>query len=465
MIFSSISFIVFFSVVLLGVCLLKGKENKQKFLLLVSYVFYGWWDYRFCFLMLALTAVSYVTAIKIERNRHTSVKAKRFLRLGIVFPLVILGFFKYFNFFVDTFISVFDISSFHALQIILPVGISFYTFQSMSYTIDVYRGKLRATDSFLKLALYISFFPQLVAGPIVRAIDFLPQLEKEQYVTWQNFKIGFQIFLFGMIKKVCIADYLAVFVDDVYRSPVAFDSATVWLAIVAYSIQIYFDFSGYTDMAVGCARCLGYTLCENFNLPYLSKSVSEFWKRWHISLSTWLMEYLYFPLGGNRKGRTRTYINLIVTMALGGLWHGASWNFVLWGILHGVALCINKMFRSMFSFNNKLFNFCSWLITFIFVSLCWVLFRAGTLTTAVEVFNKLFVWTDIGISQMYVYAWISIAVLLAVSLLAVYRHSCQSFYPVSELNTFYSKIILWIEIFFILGFGYVGSNPFIYFQF
>ena len=194
MIFSSISFIVFFSVVLLGVCLLKGKENKQKFLLLVSYVFYGWWDYRFCFLMLALTAVSYVTAIKIERNRHTSVKAKRFLRLGIVFPLVILGFFKYFNFFVDTFISVFDISSFHALQIILPVGISFYTFQSMSYTIDVYRGKLRATDSFLKLALYISFFPQLVAGPIVRAIDFLPQLEKEQYVTWQNFKIGFQIF-------------------------------------------------------------------------------------------------------------------------------------------------------------------------------------------------------------------------------------------------------------------------------
>jgi alginate O-acetyltransferase complex protein AlgI len=240
-----------------------------------------------------------------------------------------------------------------SLPIILPVGISFYTFQSLSYTIDVYRKKIVAEKDFLKLALYISFFPQLVAGPIVRASDFLPQLEEHRNVSLHNFKIGIQIGIFGLFKKVVIADWLSVFVDDVFSTPNAFHAMSILLAVIAYAIQIYFDFSGYSDMAIGCAKCLGYDFARNFNMPYISRNISEFWRRWHISLSSWLKEYVYIPMGGNRKGICRTYIHNMVTMLLGGLWHGADWTFVAWGGVHGIALCIHKVYRNHFIKINK----------------------------------------------------------------------------------------------------------------
>ncbi|GHV46899.1 hypothetical protein AGMMS49546_35740 [Spirochaetia bacterium] len=304
----------FFAVVLAATILIKPRKARHIILLIASYVFYGWWDWWFCFLMLVLTAVAYVSAVQIEKRQNNRI----YIITGVAVPLIILGIFKYFNFFVASFARIWGISSIGSLNIILPVGISFYTFQSLSYTIDVYRKKISAETDFVKLALYIAFFPQLVAGPIVRASDFLPQLEEDRSVTVQNFTTGIQIFIFGLFKKIVIADWLSVFVDDVFRTPNAFHAISIILALIAYSIQIYFDFSGYSDMAIGCAKCLGYDFAWNFNVPYLSQNITEFWRRWHISLSSWLQEYLYIPLGGNRKGAGRTYINNMLTMLLGG---------------------------------------------------------------------------------------------------------------------------------------------------
>ena len=336
--FASISFIIFFLVVILGTLIIQkfsSNKVKQIFLLIASYFFYGYWDFRFCFLLLFVTIIAYYTA---------KFKGKKYIyAIGIITPLVVLGFFKYFNFFIDSVSNIIgaDIGIFN---IILPVGISFYTFQALSYVIDVHRGKIDVENDFIRLSLYLSFFPQLVAGPIVKASEFLPQLKEERKTTINNLKYGIQLMAFGLFKKIVLADHLSVFVDDVFRTPTAFHWATILLAVISYSIQIYFDFSGYSDIAIGCAKCLGYDFNRNFNLPYISQNVTEFWHRWHISLSTWLKEYLYIPLGGNRKGKFRQYLNLFITMTLGGLWHGANWTFVFWGALNGLALCFNKLF-------------------------------------------------------------------------------------------------------------------------
>lgn len=311
--FATIDFLIFFAVVLGGTAILERrapKRFKELFLLIASYFFYGYWDWRFCFLLLFVTVISYFTA------RYSKYKA--LFAVGVITPLAVLGVFKYFDFFLSSFSAVIgrDIG---ALRIILPVGISFYTFQALSYVIDVRRGKLEVEKDFVKLALYISFFPQLVAGPIVRASDFLPQLYEERKVTAENIKWGVQVFVFGLFKKIVLADHISVFIDDVYRAPSAFHWSAILLAVISYSLQIYFDFSGYSDMAIGCAKCLGYDFKRNFDLPYISRSVTEFWRRWHISLSTWLKEYLYIPLGGNRRGKARQYLNLFLTMLLGGL--------------------------------------------------------------------------------------------------------------------------------------------------
>jgi alginate O-acetyltransferase complex protein AlgI len=366
MIFSSLSFFIFFSIVLMLMALTKirffsNRRIRHGILLVASYIFYGWWDWRFCFLMFILTLVAYMAALWISGQPEKKV----YIIIGVAVPLVILSVFKYFNFFISSFMKVWGITRGNALNIILPVGISFYTFQSLSYTIDVYRKKIQAEKDFSKLALYIAFFPQLVAGPIVRASDFLPQLKEDRSISMNNFMIGIQIFMFGLFKKAVIADWLSVFVDDVFRTPMAFHAVSLILAIIAYSIQIYFDFSGYSDMAIGCAKCLGYDFERNFNLPYISRNITEFWRRWHISLSSWLKEYLYIPLGGNRKGTVRIYINNMLTMLLGGLWHGANWTFVIWGGIHGIALCVHKMYKKhtppppiLFVKNLGSFNIC-----------------------------------------------------------------------------------------------------------
>ena len=479
MVFTSVPFLILFLVVYLLILLFNFKTIrnnlsektqltiKHGILLLASYVFYGWWDYRFCFLMLLLTFVAWLCAKQIDSGRCK----KLFTVIGVVFPLLVLGFFKYFNFFVDSFVNLFGIESTVALDIILPVGISFYTFQSMSYTIDVLRGTI-PSYSFSDVALYVSFFPQLVAGPIVKAADFMPQLKKNEILKLGDLSKGLQIFMFGLFKKIVIADNLSVFVDDVFEKPLAFSSPTVILAVISYSIQIYCDFSGYSDMAVGVARCFGYDFLANFNLPYISKNVSEFWKRWHISLSSWLQEYLYIPLGGNRKGKIRTYFNLLMTMLLGGLWHGANYTFIFWGLLHGLALCIHKIYLKLRK-NKKqtaIGSAASVFVTYVFVCICWVFFRAENFSVAMDVLSRMFIWQN-GITQIFSWSIFSIAVVIIATFCAVVKAKKENksivngYYPVLNLNKVTSLFIFFVEIMLIVMLAYTDSNPFIYFQF
>ena len=458
--FASIDFIVFFIIVLGGTAFIERRfqaRTKEIFLLLASYFFYGYWDWRFCFLLLFVTAASYMTA-KYTRNRLIYIT-------GIVIPLIVLGFFKYFNFFLSSVSGILgkDIGS---LRIILPVGISFYTFQALSYVIDVHRGKIKVENSFVKLALYISFFPQLVAGPIVKASEFLPQLYQDRKVTFSNLEQGVQIMAFGLFKKIVLADHLSVFVDDVYGKPAAFHWLTIFLSVISYSIQIYFDFSGYSDMAIGCAKCLGYDFNKNFNMPYISRNVTEFWNRWHISLSTWLKEYLYIPLGGNRRGTARRFINLILTMLLGGLWHGADWTFVAWGGLHGLALCVDKLLPSR---KNYYFtNFLNITVTFLFVSFMWIFFRAESFSNAWVVIKGLFTLQD-GIKQPFIWSYISIFIIFAYMALRRFFYIkfewIGDYYPMLNLHRVSGLTLFFIEIGLILTLAYTGENPFVYFQF
>lgn len=460
--FASPVFIVFFAVVLAGTAVLqrmKTSRPREVFLLLASYFFYGWWDWRFCFLLLFVTAASYLTALAKDN--------KAAFTAGIVVPLAVLGFFKYFNFFLSSASALLG-RDLGALRIILPVGISFYTFQALSYVIDVHRSKLPVERDFIKLALYLSFFPQLVAGPIVRAADFLPQLREDRRVTLKNMEAGIQLIAFGLLKKIVIADHLSVFVDDVFYAPPAFHWATILLAVTSYSIQIYFDFSGYSDIAIGCAKCMGYDFLPNFDLPYISQNVTEFWRRWHISLSTWLKEYLYIPLGGNRKGRARRYVNLMLTMLLGGLWHGANWTFVFWGGLHGLALCLDKLLPQ--KARGRWEKYIGIITTYIFVSFAWIFFRAETFPGAWAVIRGIFTLQD-GIRQPFFWSFAAI-VLLCIGAFAAVRQArrrrdifVHGYYPILDLNTVRGLTLFFILCGLIFGLAFTGENPFVYFQF
>ena len=336
--------------------------------------------------------------------------------------------------------------------------------------IDVAKGKYIAERSFRKIALYIAFFPQLVAGPIVKASDFLPQLTQNRKPSWSGIQQGVWIFVFGMGKKVVLADHLSVFVDQVYATPAAFDTTTIWMAMLSYALQIYFDFSGYSDMAVGCAKCMGYDLPRNFNLPYLSKNVTEFWKRWHISLSSWLQEYLYFSLGGSRRGNR--YVNLMLTMVLGGLWHGAAWTFVVWGTLHGVALCVHKVWlkkKPKRGFGTA-GSVVAIVLTCLFVIVCWVPFRAETCGLAWEMLAGAFTLHG-GVFQPYMWLFVSIACYLVAMIAAIVRSKkgklgrIEGFYFIGKLTRFWPLTLLLIVIGLTICLAYTGASPFIYFQF
>lgn len=381
--------------------------------------------------------------------------------MAVCVVLVVLGIFKYYNFFVESFCELFSISSAGTLNIILPVGISFYTFQAISYIADVRLGRLQAEHSFVNVALYIAFFPQLVAGPIVKASEFLPQLSEDRNVSIRNLETGLQIFVFGLFKKIVLADNLSVYVDEVFRYPTLFSAGTIVLAVASYAMQIYFDFSGYSDMAIGSAKCLGYDFSRNFNMPYLSKNVSEFWKRWHISLSTWLKEYLYISLGGNRKGKIRTYINLMLTMVLGGLWHGANWTFVAWGALHGAALCVHKIFAGKDRKRSVVRNILCVVITDIFVCLCWIFFRADNISTAFIIIQRMFSF-DRGVSHLYSWTFVSLVLMITCHIKA-YRKSaskefCNGYYEVMDLGKVSSLIIWFVFIGLTISTGIYGCK-------
>lgn len=466
MIFSSLEFFVFVVVLLICIQFTQSDRLRKSILLVASYIFYASWNPFFIPLLLGNGLVGYYAGKKIFHS--TNDKEKRvYVAISIAFCLGALGYFKYANFFIANVAAILGTEDTTFLNIILPVGISFFTFQTLSYVIDLYRGRIKLCEHLPTFLLYIAFFPQLVAGPIVRASEFLPQLNRPVILRRENLILGLQIFLAGLIQKHLIADNLSGYVDSVFQNPELYSSLTLWIAMFAYAMQIFCDFSGYTLMAIGCGRIFGFRLPTNFRMPYISTSVTEFWRRWHITLSFWLRDYLYISLGGNRKGRIRTDINLMMTMLLGGLWHGASWNFVLWGGLHGGALVAHKIFLQYFGEadpRNLLRKWSGWILTFLFVCFTWIPFRSTDFSTTVQYYSGLLGGgTDVH--------WLSPEVLVLLLISAawhiLYVRGTNTIFELPTFDIFKPKPLLAVtgSLLLLLLFGPVGTSPFIYFQF
>ncbi|HLG19341.1 MAG TPA: MBOAT family O-acyltransferase [Bdellovibrionota bacterium] len=463
MIFSSWAFALFFTVVILGLLVSPSRNYRSWFLLAASLFFYGYWDVRFLPLILFTTWIDFEVGKYIHRSKSSRFR-RWLLAASVVANLGVLGIFKYANFLLTTANALFVSTGWHfrTLDIVLPLGISFFTFQSMNYTIDIYRNKLAPTKRYRDFLFFVSFFPHLIAGPLVRAANFLPQVARPVTLRWRNFESGIWLFSQGLVKKLLIADRIAFFVDPVFSDPASYSGSTLLLAVIAYSIQIYCDFSGYSDMAIALARSLGFTFPENFRMPYLSLNVTEFWQRWHITLSNWLRDYLYISLGGNRKGKRRTYVNLFITMALGGLWHGASWNFVIWGVLHGSALALHRMLSRDLKtpLLTHMPNWLAWLLTYAFVCFCWVFFRAPTLVDAALILRKIVTWDSYGVGWYYtgVLLWIPVIILAN----WIGRHKGL---PQLSLTSFRGAFALLMIVLALIAFAPLQSSPFIYFQF
>ena len=381
MLFNSTTFFVF--LIIIFVVFWKTFKYSQRLgnlvLLAGSYIFYGWWDWRFLILIIISSATDFfigskIHISKVKRNQKLLLAASVIINLGMLF------FFKYFNFFIDSFKTLFFPFSasgeWSTLNIILPVGISFYTFQTLSYTIDIYKGKIQPAKSVLTFFTFVAFFPQLVAGPIERASNLIPQFETKRSFTYSQGTSGLKLILWGLFKKMVIADQLAVIVNEVYSSPENFNGWGIILATFLFGFQIYCDFSGYSDIAIGTARLFGIELMTNFRTPYFSTSFRDFWHRWHISLSTWFRDYLYIPLGGNRGKIQKWVRNIIVTFTISGLWHGASFTFLIWGFMHGIFLVAEHFISPVFRMNIKLKNLTGFILTFVLVNFAWLFFRA-----------------------------------------------------------------------------------------
>ncbi len=372
---------------------------KVRDIAIILFGFYFYYKSSGIFILLLVLSLSadYLFSIWMSRNKNLKQK-KAILIAGILFSLSFLIYFKYRNFFIDN-LSTITGENYNLSNLILPIGISFYTFQSISYLVDVYQNKLKPSG-FKNYMLYMTFFPHLVAGPIVRARDFLPQIEHQTLLTKEKINEALYLIVKGLIKKAIIADYIAQYSDSVFSAPDGFSGTENLIATLSYTLQIFCDFSGYTDMAIGIALLLGFRLCVNFNSPYKSLNITNFWRRWHISLSSWLRDYIYIPFGGNKKGFSLQLLFLFLTMLIGGFWHGASWKFVFWGAGHGLLLIIHKLYMLKFpnKNNNIIFKIASWAFTFICVSLLWIPFRAVTFSDALIVYEKIF--TDINFSYL-----------------------------------------------------------------
>ncbi len=489
MVFNSIEFLIFLPIVLLLHYFVPTKYRWIP-LLIASYYFYMYWDSKLIVLIVFTTVVSYLSAILIEKTDKKALK-RLYLWATLVTSLGVLVFFQYYNFLAESasgigslFGSEFDIT----LDLILPVGISFYTFQTLSYVIDVYRGDLPAEPHFGYYALFVSFFPQLVAGPIERPSNLLPQLKEEHKFNRDEFIYGFGITLVGFFKKMVVADVIAVYVNAVYNDVASATGLGVLVATVLFAVQIYCDFSGYTDIAIGCARMMGIGLMQNFNRPYISESIKEFWSRWHISLSTWFRDYLYIPLGGNRRGKVRKHINVMIVFLVSGLWHGAAWTFVIWGALHGIYQVIGELTKGLKSKlydkigidqSSKLFRFGKRAVTFALVCFAWIFFRANSFSDLGVLIFKLF--TNWGMGIDYIKASFSamgldlvmiIAIVISVYLLTRFdRREANDIFGLEKSgNTVTASVgyaqILWMVIAaaLLIAAG-DGESTFIYFQF
>jgi D-alanyl-lipoteichoic acid acyltransferase DltB (MBOAT superfamily) len=485
MLFNSLDFAIFFPLFFIIYWVVAKKLTlRNVFILLSSYLFYGWWDWRFLFLIIASSFVDFFIGKKLYKTENLKSR-KLLLLISLVFNLGLLAYFKYTNFFIDSFIESFRFFGgsldTYTLKIILPVGISFYTFQTLSYTIDVYRKQLKPTNNWLAFFSFVAFFPQLVAGPIERASHLLPQFYKTYKFNYQAMRSGLLLIGFGLFKKMVIADRLAIVVNQVYNNPTDYSGGSLIIATVFFAFQIYCDFSGYSDIAIGIARTIGFDLMKNFDSPYFSKSITEFWRRWHISLSTWFRDYVYIPLGGSRNGKYKTYLNLFLVFVISGLWHGAAITFIIWGFIHGVIIVIEKATKT---FKNKfykrikiekgnlleslLFGF----ITFIVVDFAWIFFRANSFADAKHIIKHLFdfgkskSFYDLGLPKHeFKLAIISILLLLVFDLI---HKKYNAFRLLNKMPMLVRSLVYVIIAFSIIVFGVYGEgsvSEFIYFQF
>lgn len=394
MLFNSLEFVLFLPLVFVVYWFIPTRHARYRciFILIASYYFYMSWNAKYVFLIFLTTFVSYFSAIALEKASD-NVSKQRIVALSAIVSIGVLFFFKYYNFFAVELCSLMAKLSInvspYTLKILLPVGISFYTFQTLSYVIDAYRGKITAERDFIKYATFVSFFPQLVAGPIERSENLLPQLNCNQKFEYDLATDGIRQMTWGFFKKLVIADNLAVYVDKVYSNPHAFEGFSLVLAVLFFSIQIYCDFSGYSDIAIGTAKLFGIKLMNNFASPYFSTSLKEFWGRWHISLSSWFRDYLYIPLGGNKTSKIRYCCNIMVTFLISGLWHGANSTFVMWGGTHGVALIIERLLMPKYRFSNRVLKVISGLAVFSFCAMAWNIFRAKTMHDAFYIFSNM----------------------------------------------------------------------------
>ncbi len=469
MLFSSGLFWMIFLIFLPVYALVKGSKWKMVFFVVCFSLYFYYKSSGLFFLMLIATSL-----IDWSLSHLISRLQKRGWRLTVMWvsvaiSLSILGYFKYANFFLWNWNMMVE-GNFQPLDIILPVGISFYTFQSISYVVDVYKRRIEPTRNWLDYLFFLSFFPALVAGPIVRADYFLPQIEKNKKPSKSNIWGGLWLVIIGVIKKAVIADYIAQYNDLIFNEPSLYTGVQTLMGVLGYTMQIYCDFSGYSDMAIGLALIMGFKLGLNFDSPYQSKNLTEFWRRWHISLSSWLRDYVYIPLGGNRKGTIRTYINNFLTMLIGGLWHGAAWKFIFWGAMHGLGLAVHKAFKPLLDKipDNFVVKFVSWAITFVYVSLLWVFFRAADFEQSIEIIKNIFV--DFRIEQIPQFFMARMEWCIMMIAIIVFHFVPQKWADMVRFAYIRSYWIVRLVIFLavvqlVIEFMSEEVAPFIYFQF
>ncbi len=465
MVFSSFTFLfVFLPLVLLTYFIAKKRKWRNVVLLIFSLIFYAWGEPIYVLLMILSIIVNYIIALKIEK---TPKKKKIFLLIDIIFNIGIIGFFKYGNFIVQNINIIFH-TNITEITLGLPIGISFYTFQILSYVIDVYRKTVPAQKSIINLGMYITLFPQLIAGPIVRYETIAEEIENRKE-SFDQVVEGMKRFMIGLGKKVLIANQMALIADTIYGGELEMTGTiSLWLAAISYTLQIYFDFSGYSDMAIGLGKIFGFHFLENFNYPYIAKSITDFWRRWHISLSTWFRDYIYIPLGGNRVNKLKWLRNILIVWILTGLWHGASWNFVLWGLYYGVLLIIEKVFLGKLI--EKLPKVLQHIYTLLFVIIGWVIFRVETLSQIGLVLQRMFTWQPSGILDNVILnfdifsslPYILIGVIGALPIIPTIKEKMKNGATYHLVSSIASYAVFIICICFLLSATY---NPFIYFRF
>lgn len=466
MVFSSTIFLcIFLPIVLLGyyIC---PKKGRNLFLLIASLVFYAWGEPKYVLLMMLSITINYVFGLLMEKNRQNARRLKLMLVLSVVIDLALLCFFKYTDFVISNINAAFD-TGFDLLKLALPIGISFYTFQAMSYTIDVYRGDVKVQRNIIDFGMYISMFPQLIAGPIVRYADVEGQL-RERSVTMQDLSEGAMRFIVGLGKKVLLANQIGALWSEIYALGGHSSALTAWIGAVAFTFQIYFDFSGYSDMAIGLGRMFGFKFPENFRYPYQSVSITDFWRRWHITLSTWFREYLYIPLGGNRRGLARQALNLFIVWTLTGFWHGAGWNFILWGLYYFVILLLEKLF--MLKALDKAPKLLRHIYSLLLIVIGWVIFACDDITVLLPYLGSMF-GANGALGGMDLYWLTTKAVLLVICAIASTElpkklmASCTGSLgekPAFAVKAVPALLLLGLSMVFLIGDSY---NPFLYFRF